>query len=302
MTTIITNTIPKAQRPGVNKFFGIYDKHPEFYKEMFDMHTSDMGYEEDVLVSGSGIATLKSEGAPVNFDSFTQGFIERYSHAVYAIAYTITEEAVEDGKFLNMMEKIVQFGTKSMETTKEIVAANIYNRAFTSGYTYGDGSLLCATGRTSKAGSWQNRPTNGSDFSEAALEELCILIDKATDDAGNEIAIMPKKLIGAPDLKFEFCRVLKSVQQSGTANNDINAARDMNVIPDGYVTNPFLTNTNDWFIRTDAPDGLKCFMRRKRRFKKDSDFTTENGLYKFDERYAFGATDPRGIYGNPGAS
>lgn len=301
MSTIITNTIPKAQRPGVNKFFGTYDKHPEFYKQMFDMYTSDMGYEEDVLVSGSGLATTKPEGQSVNFDSFTQGFVQRYTHAVIAIAYIITEEAVEDGKYLPMMEKIVKFGTKSMETTKEIIAANIYNRAFTSGYTYGDGSLLCATGRSSKAGTWQNRPTNGSDFSEASLEELCILIKKATDDAGNEIALMPRKLIGSPDLEFDFCRVLKSIQQSGTANNDVNAVREMGILPDGYLASPFLTNTDDWFIRTDAPDGLKGFMRRKRRFKKDGDFDTENGKYKFDERYVFGATDPRGIYGNPGA-
>lgn len=301
MSTIITGTIPKSQRPGVNKFFGLYDKHKDFTKDMFDMGTSTLGYEEDVLISGSGLATVKTQGNAVNFDSITQGNTQRYSHVVYGIAYTITREAVEDGKFLNVMERVVKHGTKSMETTKQTVAANVYNRAFDSNYLFADGKELIATDHPSKAGTWQNEPTNSSDFSEASLEELCILIKKAKDDAGNEIALMPRKLIGAPDLEFDFCRVLKSTLQSGTANNDINAVRDMGVIPEGYITNPFLTNTDDWFIRTDAMDGMKGFQRRKREFTKDGDFTTENGLYKFTERYSFGASDPRGIYGNPGA-
>ena len=301
MSTIVTNTIPKSQRPGVNKFFGLYDKHEDFASKMFEMGTSTLGYEEDVLTSGSGLATLKGEGNAVTFDSITQGYTYRYAHAVYGIGYSITREAVEDGKFLNIMERVVKYGTKSMETTKQIIAANIYNRAFNSSYTYGDGKELIATDHPSKAGTWQNEPANSSDFSEASLEEMCILIKKATDDAGNEIAISPRKLIGAPDLEFDFCRVLKSVQQSGTANNDINAVKEMGVIPEGYLCNPFLTNTDDWFVRTDAMDGLKGFQRRKREFTKDGDFTTENGLYKFTERYSFGASDPRGIFGNPGA-
>mgnify|MGYP003641702078 CR=1 FL=1 len=301
MSTIITNTIPKSQRPGVNKFFGLYDKHRDFSKEMFDMGTSSLGYEEDVLISGSGLATVKGEANAVNFDSITQGFIQRYSHVVYGIGYSMSREAVEDGKYLNIMEKIVKFGTKSMETTKQTVAANIYNRAFDSNYTFGDGKELIATDHDSKGGTWQNEPTNSSDFSEASLEELAILIRKAKDDAGNEIALTPRKLIGAPDLEFDFQRVLKSSLQSGTANNDTNAVRDLGVIPQGFMCNPYLTNTDDWFIRTDAMDGMKGFQRRKREFTKDGDFTTENGLYKYTERYVFGATDPRGLYGNPGA-
>jgi hypothetical protein len=299
--TIITNTIPKSQRPGVNKFFGLYDKHEDFAAKMFTMGTSSLGYEEDVLISGSGLATIKGEGDAVNFDSVSQGIIQRYSHVVYGIAYAITREAVEDGKFLNVMERVVKHGTKSMETTKQTVAANVYNRAFDSNYTFADGKELIATDHSSKAGDWQNEPTNASDFSEASLEELCILIKKAKDDAGNEIAITPRKLIGSPDLEFDFCRVLKSTLQSGTANNDTNAVRDMGVVPEGYMCNPYLTNTDDWFLRTDAMDGMKGFIRRKREFTKDGDFTTENGLYKFTERYAYGASDPRGIYGNPGA-
>ena len=301
MSTIVTNTIPKSQRPGVNKFFGLYDKHKDFSKEMFDMGTSSLGYEEDVLISGSGLATVKGEGDAVLFDSVSQGYIQRYSHVVYGIGFAITREAVEDGKYLPIIERVIKHGTKSMETTKQTVAANIYNRAFDSNYTFGDGKELIATDHTSKAGTWQNEPTNSSDFSEASLEEMCILIKKAKDDAGNEIALMPRKLIGAPDLEFDFCRVLKSVLQSGTANNDINAIKEGGVVPEGYMCNPFLTNTDDWFLRTDAMDGMKGFQRRKREFTKDGDFTTENGLYKFTERYVFGATDPRGLYGNPGA-
>jgi len=301
MSTIVTNTIPKSQRPGVNKFFGLYDKHRDFSKEMFDMGTSSLGYEEDVLVSGSGLATVKGEGDAVTFDSVSQGFIQRYSHAVYGIGFAITREAVEDGKYLPIIERVVKHGTKSMETTKQTIAANIYNRAFDSNYLGGDSKELCATDHPSKAGTWQNEPTNSSDFSEASLEELVVLTKKGKDDAGNEIALMPRKLIGSPDLEFDFCRVLKSVLQSGTANNDINAINEMGVVPEGYMCNPFLTNTDDWFLRTDAMDGMKGFQRRKREFTKDGDFTTENGLYKFTERYVYGWTDPRGIYGNPGA-
>lgn len=302
MSTIVTNTIPKAQRPGVNKFFGLYDKHPDFTKEMYEYNTSNLGYEEEVLVSGSGLATVKGEGDSVNFDTITQGYTQRYSHVVYGIAYSITEEAVEDGKFLPMIQRVIKHGTKSMDTTKQVVGANPYNRAFNSSYTYGDGKELIATDHPSKAGTWQNEPTNSSDFSEASLEDMCILIGKMTDDAGNEIAIRPRKLIGGVDLEFDFCRVLKSLQRTNTANNDINAIKEMGRIPDGYITNPFITSAKSFFLRTDATDGLKAFMRRPRKFSKDGDFTTENGLYKFTERYSFGATDPRGIVGNPGAS
>jgi hypothetical protein len=181
MSTVVTNTIPKSQRPGVNKFFGLYDKHPEFHKQMFDEGSSSLGYEEDVLVSGSGLATLKPEGNAVTFDSITQGYTYRYVHAVYGIGYTITREAVEDGKFLPIMERVVKHGTKSMETTKQTIAASVYNNAFDSNYVYGDGVELIATNHPSKAGTWANELAAGVDFSEAGLESLAILIKKTKD-------------------------------------------------------------------------------------------------------------------------
>lgn len=300
MGTIITNTIPKSQRPGVKKFFGLYDNFPQFHEQMYDMGKSDLGYEEDVLISGSGYATTKPESQPVNFDSITQGYIYRYVHTVYGIAYSITEEAVDDGKFFNLIERVVKHGTKSMESTKQFVAGLPYNRAFDSNYTYGDGVELIATNHPSKAGVWQNEPTNSSDFSEASLEDLVILIRKAKDDAGNRAALNPVQLIGPVDLEFEFHRVLKSVQQSGTANNDTNALRDMGILQKAPLCNPYLEDTDAFFIRTDATDGMKGYIRKPRTFSKDGDFLTDNGLYKYKERYSFGASDPRGIYGNPG--
>lgn len=301
MTQILSNTIPKAMRPGVNAFFGKYDKHPEYHKEMFDMGTSDMNYEEDVLISGSGLATLKAEAAPTGFDSITEGGNFRYVNKAYGIAYSVSREAVDDGKFLNMMERVVKEGTLSMSTTKEVVAANIYNRAFNSSFTYADGKELIATDHVTKSGDQANELAVSADFSEASLEDLCILIKKAKNDAGNEVAIMPRKLIGSPDNEFEFCRVLKSVLQSGTANNDINAIRSTGAIPEGYVTNPYLTDADAWFIRTNCMDGMKGFNRTAREFGKDGDFLTEVGLYKYYERYSFGASDFRGLYGSAGA-
>lgn len=301
MTTIVTGTIPRSQRPGVQAFFGEYDKHPEYHAEMFDMGKSSLGYELETLVSGSGLATQKPEGTPTQMDSITQGYEYKYLNLAYGIQFKITREAVDDGKYLALMEKVIKEGTLSMSTTKEVVAASVYNRAFNSNYTFGDGSELITTTHTTKAGNQSNTLAAQADFSEAALEDMVIKINKVQNDAGNEVALRAQKLIGPSELEFEFCRVLKSVQQNDTANNAVNALREMGSIPKGYVCSPFLTDADAWFLRTNAADGMKGFNRIGREFKKDSAFTEEAGLYKFYERYSFGASDWRGIFGSSGA-
>lgn len=301
MALVLSNSIPKSLRPGVNAYIGTYDNHPEFHKDMFEMGTSDLGYEEDVMITGSDLAPQKQESVAVSYSTISQNFIYRYTHVVYGIAFAITAEAKDDGKYLPMVERITKHGIRSMVRTKETVSANIYNRAFSSSYTYGDGSALIVTSHATVNGTQANTLTNSVDFSEAAAEDFCILIRKATDPAGNPIALMPKKLIGPVDLEFDFERVTKSTLQNDTANNAVNALRETGKFSEGYLCNPYLTDTDAFFIQTDAGDGLKGFNRKARTLSQDGDFDTDNVKMKFIERYSFGATDWRGLYGSQGA-
>lgn len=299
---ITTSTIPTSLKPIVDSYFGAHAKHPDFYKKMFDVFTSDQAYEEDVMLSGSNMATIKDAGVPVNFDSISQGYKYRYNNVAYGIGYNVTREAIDDGKFVDILQKIMLFGDKSMQRTLETTAALVYDRAGTSGYNFGDGTTLIATDHPSKIGSQANRPTNFSDFNEAALEELVIITKTLKDDAGNQEAFMPTTLIGSTNLEFKFARVLKSVQQSGSANNDINALRELRTVPE-YVCNPYLTDLDAFYVRNDCPDSMKFFQRVAREFlkNKDANFEAQVGAYMFYERYAYGCSNWRGIVGNLGA-
>jgi hypothetical protein len=302
MSIINSGSFAKALWPGVNAWYGkSYNEYETEYDKLFDKNTSSKAFEEDVGISSFGLAVNKTEGSPISYDSERQAFITRYQHAVFALGFIITREMMEDDQYDVVGQRKAQGLAFSMRQTKEVIAANVYNRAFTSGYVGGDGIIMLSASHVNlKGGTWSNTIATAADLSEAALEQACIDIAGFTNDAGLLIAVKPKSLIIPRQLIFEAKRILGTDGRVGTDNNDLNAIKTLGSIPE-IVTNHFLTDTDAWFIRTDAPHGMKYFERRADQFDMDNDWDTENAKFKATARYSFGWTDPRGIYGSPGA-
>jgi len=243
----------------------------------------------------------KSEGAPISYDSERQGFITRYQHAVYALGFIITREMMEDDQYDVIGKRKAEGLAFSMRQTKEVIGANVYNRAFNSSYVGGDGvELISASHANIKGGVWSNKIATASDLSEASLEQACIDIAGFTNDAGLLIAVRPEALIIPRQLMFEAKRILGTDGRVGTDNNDLNAIKTMSVIPE-FTVNHYLSDSDQWSIITDVADGLKYFERRADQFEMDNDFDTENAKFKATARYSFGWSDPRAVYGSPGA-
>lgn len=287
--------------PGVNKWYG--DSYNDFkteYTEIFEVEGSDRSYEEDVSMSGLGLAVLKGEGQPVEYDSTQQGFLDRYTHATYSLGFIITKELVEDDNYSKIGKMKASALARSMRQTKEIVAANVLNRAFTAGYTYGDGKVLVANDHPNVAGgTWSNLLSTAADLSEAALEAAWIQISKYTDDRGLRIQVKPGKLIVPVDEYLNAMKIMGTEYEVGTNTNTINVIKSK--FPGGVVVNHYLTDTNAWFIKTDVPNGLKLFDRVKDTFSMDDDFETDNAKFKARTRFSVGCSDKRGIFGTPGA-
>ena len=299
---ISTANFPKLLWPGLNAVWGMNYKDPDkYYSDLFDVVSSDMQYEEDQEVVGFGLVPQKPQGQATTYDSHQQGFTTRYTHVAYGMGLIITHEELMDNLYLKRGTARAKALARSFRITKEIVAANVYNRAGTSGYTGGDGQTLLSTSHTSIAGSWQNTPTVAADLSEAALEDMLILVRKAVDSRGLKIGLTARSLVIPVELEFEATRILKSTLQNDSANNAVNAVRAMGMIPEGIKANPFLTDPDSWFLRTDAPEGMKLFQREEATFAQDGDFDTGNLKYKGYERYSVGWTDPRSLYGTMGA-
>lgn len=299
---ITSSSFAKALWPGVNAWYGkaYNDYKTEWTSLGFENNKSSRAYEEDVGVSSFGLAATKAEGAPITYDSERQGFTTRYNHVVYALGFIMTREVYEDSQYDVVGKRKANALARSMRHTKEIVAANVFNRAATSGYTGGDGSTLLSASHANVAGgTWSNMPTTAADLSEAALEQATIDIAAFRDDRGLLIAVKPKKLIIAPAGQFEAKRILGTEGRVGTDLNDLNAIKTMGIIPE-VVVNHYLTDSDAWFIVNDTPDGLKYFERRSDQFEMDNDFDTENAKFKATARYSFGWTDPRCIYGSMG--
>jgi hypothetical protein len=302
MSVITTGQIAKLLWPGLNARWGLkYTEHAKEYTDLVDVHSSERSYEEDQEMTGFGLAPIKPEGTSTSYDTMSQGVTKRYQHVAYSLGFIITREAIKD----NLYEKVGMQRTGSlafsMRQTKENVVANLYNRAFNSSYTGGDGKELLATDHPSLNGNWSNELATAADLSEASLEDLAIQIGQATNSRGLKISIKPKSLIIPVQLQFEAARILKSTLQNDTANNAINALRAMGMFPDGVKVNHYLTDADAFFIRTDVDDGLKLFQREEAEFAQDEDFDTSNIKYKAYERYSVGWTDPRALYGTPGA-
>lgn len=302
MSVISTATHPKALWPGVKSFFGQeYAKHGMEHEDLFDTDSSDKAYEEDVQTTGFGLAPVKPQGESTSYDGETQGFTKRYTHVAYALGYIVTYEELKDNLYKEKAFKRAKQLAFSMFTTKQTVAANVYNRAFNSSYTGGDAKELISSAHPTRAGNQSNHISTAADLSEAAIEELVIDIMEAQNDRGLRINLMPKSLIVAPANYFEAQRILKSVQQSGTANNDVNVLKLNGVIPEGAKANHYLTDPDAWFIRTNCPDGMKHYVREAMSFDQDNDFDTKNAKAAAYERFSFGWSDWRGVFGSPGA-
>lgn len=300
---ILTGSVSKALWPGVNTFFGLaYNQHPEEWKEIFDTYASSMNFEEDVNVHGFGLAAVKPEGMGISYDTMQQGFLKRYVHITYALGYNISREALEDNLYPKLIRQRSEALGRSMKQTKETIAANILNRAFSNSYVGADGLELCSTAHLkSKGGTFSNKIATAADLSEASLEQALIDIGGFEDDASLTMSARGVKLILPRQLQFEAERILGNPDRPGTAERDINAMVSMGMLPGGIIVNHYLTDTDAWFIKTDVAEGLKHFSRRALEVKEDNDFDTENVKFKSSERYSFGWTDPRGIYGSPGA-
>lgn len=303
MAIITAAAFAKALYPGVNAWFGkAYDEYPVEYTQLFEQFTSRRRYEEDVGISSFGLASVKAEGDSISYDSERQGFTTRYQHLTFALGFMVTREAQEDDLYDVVAQNKAQGLAFSMRQTKEIIAANVYNRAFNSSYKGADGVELCSSSHVNIAsGTWSNMPSVATDLSEAALEQAYIDISKWTNDRGLKIAVLPQKLIIPADLMFEAERILKTPYRVGTANNDLNVLNSMGKVPGGIVVNHYLTDTDAWFLSTNVKNGLKHWVRRKIEFTIDNDWDSENAKFKATERYSFGWTDPRCIYGSAGA-
>lgn len=301
MSVIGTGNHPKALWPGVEKMWGItYAAHDPVWSKAFTVKKSKKNFEELVQNVMFGYAGVKSQGGAVPMDSTQQGYTHRATHVEYALGYIITEIEIEDELYPELSMGRTKSLAYSMVQTKERNAANIFDRAFNSSYTYGDGLELVSTAHVDGVGgTWSNELSTASTLDENSLEDLVIQMHGATNDRGMQIRLNPKMLMVPRQLEFDACRILKSISQSGTANNDVNALRVSNSIPGGVLTNVYLTDANNWFLLSDLPDaGLICYQRRAVTFGKDNDFTTGNARAKATERYIFTNGDPRSIYGS----
>ena len=295
--------LTKELEPGLNALFGMeYSRYENEHEEIFESENSDRAFEEEVLIAGFGNAPVKREGDGVEFDTAYEGFTARYTHETIALAFALTEEAVEDNLYDRLGARYTKALARSMAHTKQVKAANVLNNAFSSSYTGGDGVSLVNSAHTlAGGGTYSNTPSTQVDLNETSLEDALITISTFVDDRNLTLALQGMKLIVPPQLQFVADRLLETPGRVGTADNDINAIKNMGMIPEGYAVNHFLTDTDAFFILTDCPDGMKHFVRTPISTNMEGDFDTGNVRFKARERYSFGWSNPRGIYGSEGA-
>jgi len=293
----------KELLPGLNALFGLeYDRYDREHEEIFEIESSDRAFEEEVMLTGFDTAPVKSEGAGVAFDQAQEAFTSRYTHETIALAFSITEEAVEDNLYDRLSARYTRALARSMANTKQVKAASVLNRAFNTSYLGGDAKALCVSDHPTVGGDdLRNVLSTAADLNETSLEQALIDIAAFTDERGLKVALQGMKLIIPKELQFTADRLTETPGRVGTADNDINAVRNMGMIPEGYTVNHYLTDTDAWFIKTDCPNGFKMFNRSPIRTSMEADFDTGNVRYKARERYSFGWSDPRTVFGTPGA-
>lgn len=300
---ITRSQLLKELEPGLNALFGMeYDRYDNEHTEIFDTENSDRAFEEEVMLSGFGQAPVKGEGAAVVYDTAGEAFTARYTHETIALAFAITEEAVEDNLYDKLSSRYTRALARSMSNTKQVKAASVLNNAFSSSYKGGDGvSLINSAHPTTGGGNLSNTLATQADLNETSLEQALIDIAAFIDERGLKIALRGMKLIIPSALQFTAERILKSEQRVGTADNDINAIKTGGYMPQGFCVNHFLTDPDAFFIKTDSPNGMKHFVRSPLKTAMEGDFETGNVRYKARERYSFGWSDPRAMFGSQGA-
>ena len=296
--------LAKELEPGLNALFGMeYDRYENQHAEIFTTESSDRAFEEEVMLSGFGAAPTKAEGSAVSFDDANEAFTARYNHETIALAFSITEEAVEDNLYDRLSSRYTRALARSMAHSKQVKAASILNNAFSAGaFAGGDGVALCdASHPLTNGGTFANEPSTAADLNETSLEDALINIAGFVDERGLKVALRGTKLIIPRQLQFVAERLMVSNLRVGTADNDVNAIRSMGMLPDGYAVNDFLTDTVAFFILTDTPRGFLHFERVPLSTQMEADFDTGNMRFKARERYSFGFSDPRCVFGSPGA-
>ena len=292
----------KELEPGLNALFGLeYKRYENQHLEIYDVENSDRAFEEEVMLSGFANASVKPEGSGVVFDNAQETYTARYTHETIALAFAITEEAIEDNLYDRIATRYTKALARSMANTKQVKAAAVLNNAFNTNFLGGDGVELCSAVHPTIAGTYSNELGTSADLNETSLEQSLIDIAAFTDERGLKIAAKGMKLIIPSELQFTAERLMKSQGRVGTADNDINAIGSMGMIPQGYVVNNYLTDTDAFFIKTDVPNGMKMFNRAPLKTAMEGDFDTGNVRYKARERYSFGFSDPRCVFGTSGA-
>jgi hypothetical protein len=294
----------KELLPGLNALFGMeYSRYGEEHKEIYESETSERSFEEETKLSGFSAAPVKNEGSAIAYDNAQEAWSTRYTHETIALGFSITEEAIEDNLYDSLSSRYTKSLARAMAYTKQVKAAAVLNNGFSASYPGGDGvSLFNVSHPLISGGVNSNTPSTQADLNETSLEAAVIQIAAWTDERGLLIAAKPVKLIVPPNLMFTAKRLLDTELRVSTADNDINALKQMGAIPGGYTVNHYLTDTNAWFLTTDVPNGLKHFVRSPLVNSMDGDFDTGNVRYKARERYSFGWSDPLGMFGSSGTA
>ena len=294
--------LAKELEPGLNALFGLeYDRYDKEHTAIYEEESSDRAFEEEVMLAGFGTAPVKGEGSAITFDDAQETYTARYTMETIALAFSITEEAIEDNLYDRLASRYTRALARSMSQTKQVKAAAVLNNAFSTSYPIGDGAALCSSSHPSLTGNQRNLLSTAADLNETSLEQMLIDIAGLTDERGLKVAVRGMKLLIPKELQFIAERVLGSTLRAGTADNDINAMKAMGMLPEGATVNHFLTDTDAFFIKTDAPNGFKLFQRTPIRTAMEGDFDTGNMRFKARERYSFGVSDWRGVFGTPGA-
>ena len=297
---ISRSQLVKELEPGLNALFGLeYKRYENQHAEIYTTETSDRAFEEEVMLAGFASAPTKQEGAGVVFDQANETFTARYNHETIALAFSITEEAIEDNLYDRLAARYTRALARSMANTKQVKAANVLNNAQNTSFTGGDGKTLINSAHPlATGGTFSNVLSTAADLNETSLEQSLIDIQAFVDERGLKIAAQGVKMIIPKELQFTAERLMKSPQRTATADNDINAIASMGMVPQGYRVNNFLTDTDAFFLLTDVPNGLKMFVRSPIKTAMEGDFDTGNVRFKARERYSFGFSDPRCIFGN----
>ena len=295
--------LAKELEPGLNALFGLeYARYDDESSEIYDTESSERAFEEEVMLSGFGSAPVKQEGSAITFDDAQEAYTARYTHETIALAFSITEEAIEDNLYDRLASRYTKALARSMANTKQVKGAATLNNAFDSTFAGGDGKELCATDHPLvNNGSLRNEPSTDADLNETSLENALIDIAAFVDERGLKVSVRGQKLIIPPALQFVADRLLESTLRPGSSDNDVNAMRNMGMLPQGYVVNHYLTDTDAFFVKTDAPRGFVHFERMPMSTKMEGDFDTGNVRFKARERYSYGYSDPRCVYGSKGA-